>query len=164
MQFIPVLEVLSEEPRFPYLAESMAIIEWAEETHPSPPLLPVDPWERARVRQLAELINAGTQPLQNLRVQKYHSADETEQTKWNRHWSEHGLSAYEQLVQDTAGKFSFENQISLADLFLIPQCYNALRREIPIAKKFPTIHRIYMAALETEACKASAPERFQPSS
>lgn len=157
---VPVLE-LPRELRGQYLGESMAIIEWLEETHPEPSLLPGDPFQRARIRQLAELINAGTQPLQNLGVAALHSDDSTEQKKWNAYWNHHGLQSYEKLVSQTAGKLSIGDDLTLADLFLIPQCYNALRFDIEL-KTYPTVHRIYQHALTLPTCQAAHPDRYKP--
>jgi len=159
--YVPVLEVLTENSPYRFLGESVAILEWLEEASPNPSLFPKSLLEKARVRQLAEIINSGTQPLQNLNVTYLHSHDPEEQKKWNRHWIRNGLHAYETLVRETAGKFSVGDQLSLSDLFLIPQCYNAGRHEIPLSE-FPIIERIHTAAIATESCKASAPERFQP--
>jgi maleylpyruvate isomerase len=159
--FVPVLEVLDRE-RLHYLAESIAIIEWAEETRPEPRLLPGDTYQRARIRQLAELVNAGTQPLQNLNTQHFHAPDNAEEQKrWNRHWIRNGLAAYETLIQETAGRYSVGDSITMADLFLIPQCYNAWRHEIPLSE-YPAIERIHASAILTESCQASHPDRFQP--
>jgi glutathione S-transferase len=78
-----------------------------------------------------------------------------------QHWIRNGLSAYEALVKPTAGQFSIGDQITLADLCLIPQCYSALRNEIPL-EEFPTIKGIWERAKKTEACQRSAPENYEP--
>jgi maleylacetoacetate isomerase len=158
--YVPVLEFI-DETRLKFLGESMAILEWLEETVPTPPLLPKDPILRARSRQLSEIINAGTQPLQNPNVSEQHSSDPQEQRRWNQVWIRNGLSAYEACVQETCGKFSIEDSLTLADLYLIPQCYNAIRNQISLTE-FPRIQRIYEAARLTESCKAAEPEQFEP--
>jgi maleylacetoacetate isomerase len=162
--YVPVLEFLQvgkqdNVPRF--LSESMAIIEWADETHPSPPLLPGDAYERAWIRQLAEVINADTQPLQNLGPQYLHSDDPEKRKRWAQHWVRTGLEAYEALVVESAGKFSVGDQLTLADLCLVPQFANAKRYDVSY-DTFPTVTRICEEALKTEACLASSPERFKP--
>ncbi len=160
MGYVPALEFL--EPRgHQYLAESTALMEWAEEVKPEPKLLPGNPRQRARIRQLVQIINAGTQPIQNLNVQIFHSSDLQEQKKWNAHWIRNGLEAYEKLVQATSGKFSVGDGITMADLCLIPQCYNALRNDVALSD-FPTVASINEAALATEACQASHPDRYAP--
>lgn len=160
--FIPVLENL-DHPSSPlrFLSESTAIIEYLEELHPTPSLYPADPLLKARTRQLAEIINSDTQPLQNMNTFLRHSSDPEEQKRWNQYWIQRGLIAYETLVQETAGIFSVRNSLTTADLFLIPQCYNAKRFDVPLSD-FPTIERIYHSALETESYRKSAPEGFQP--
>ncbi len=159
--FVPVLEILDENPHFRHISESVALIEWLEETYPTPSLFSGDSFQRARIRQLSEIINSGTQPLQNPNVAQFHSSDSEEQKKWNQHWIRKGMQAYEILVQETAGKFSVGNTITMADLFLIPQCYNAARFDVKVSE-FPTLEKIYTEALTTESCQASAPEKFKP--
>src|SRR5665213_1802972 len=124
--FVPVLEITESSGKKFFLSESLPILEWLNETYPEPSLFPKDPIARARARQLAEVINAGTQPLQNLNVQELHSADKEAKKHWSQHWIRNGLHAYETLVRETAGKFSVGNELSVADLCLIPQCYNCL--------------------------------------
>jgi maleylacetoacetate isomerase len=169
--YVPVLQILndlnSNHPGSPkqvaplYLTESLAIIEWLEELFPTPSLLPGMGYEKAKIRQLAETINAGTQPIQNPGVAQFHSSDPEEQKKWNLHWIHSGLTAYETLVQGTAGIYSVGDTLTVADLCLIPQCYNALRQGV-LLTNFPQIERIYQASLLTESCKASAPDSFKP--
>lgn len=167
--FVPVLERLDvqHDPESPYLAESVAILEWLEEVQPLPSLFApaVSPnhasWMRARARQLAEVINSGTQPLQNLNATEHHSAEPSERKKWMQHWIRNGLAAYERLVLETAGRFSIGNQISYPDLFLVPQCYNALRQDVPLTE-FPKLEQIYAAALQDTHCQATHPDRFTP--
>ncbi len=158
MGYVPVLE-LTESRR--YLAESIAIIEWAEEEFPNPPLLPGNSFERAKIRQLAEVINAGTHPIQNLTVKEYYSQDPEKQKQWSQHWIQKGFYAYDTLVRETSGRFSVGDTLTLADLCLIPQCYNALRNEIKL-EAFPTLYKIYLTALETDGYKATAPENYKP--
>ena len=80
------------------LAESVAILEYLEETRPSTPLYPKDPWARARVRQVVELVNSGVQPLQNIVTQQRHSPDHDEQAAWTRFFNERGMAAAEALL------------------------------------------------------------------
>jgi maleylacetoacetate isomerase len=163
MGLVPTLELVGGDalPGGRFLSESLAIIEWAETQRPAPPLFPREPMERARARQLAEIINAGTQPIQNLGVQRRHSSDPEEQKRWARHWTERGLGAYEAVVSRTAGVFSVGDEITIADLCLIPQCSNADRQGVAL-DPYPTIRRIREAALATEACRATEPDRFKP--
>jgi maleylacetoacetate isomerase len=156
--YVPVLEVSPTQ----LLTESMAILEWLEESYPAPALLPQQVWDRALVRRLAETINAGTQPLQNPSVSLHHSPDPNAQKAWNRHWIFQGLKTYEQLCQPICGLYSFKDQITLADLCLIPQLYNAQRHDIDLASEFPILYRIEQNCLRTDAAQASSPEAHQP--
>ena len=91
------------------IAQSMAILEYLEELEPTPALLPSDPFLRAKTRQLAEVINSGVQPLQNLRVLKHlgkvNGLTQEETRAWAKHWIGEGLNAFQDLVKDTAGEF-----------------------------------------------------------
>lgn len=145
--------------------ESLAIIEWLDEIYPQNPLLPNQAQSKIIVRQLAYTIASGTQPLQNLSAQKYYSDIKEEQSEYARHWISKGLTIYEKLLQQhqCSGTFSFGAQVTLADLCLIPQCYNAERFGLDI-KNWPLIERIYENASSSEACLKSAPHNYLPSS
>jgi maleylacetoacetate isomerase len=156
--YVPVLELAPGQ----YLGESIAILEWADETVSRFPLLPKEALARARVRQLVQTINADTQPLQNLSASLVHAPDDpAEQKRWNRHWNENGLSAFEKLISSTAGKYSFGDELTQADLCLIPQCYAALRNDVEL-DRFPRVARIYRDCLELPSCQAAHPDRFKP--
>ena len=165
--YVPVLEFLSppQGPKGPltYLAESVAILEWLDEAQAAHPLYPRDAALRARTRWLCEVINAGTQPLQNLSVADAHSSDPAAQKAWNQRWTRNGLTAFETLVKETAGNHCVGDSLTAADLFLIPQCYNALRQEIALETEFPLLARLYESGLKTESCQAAHPDRYAPS-
>jgi len=149
------------------LTESMAIIELLEELQPEPRLLPADRWARARARQIAEMINAGTQPLQNLSVLRK-VGDKPAQRAWAHHWIARGLAAVERELSIAAselgeGAFAIGDAVSIAELFIVPQLYNARRQELDLAR-YPRLLRIEAAALATDAAKASHPDRFAPAS
>jgi len=160
--YVPVLELVGIHEPERFLTESLAILEWLDEVYPHVPLLPNDTLLRARTRQLAEIINSATQPLQNPNVAERHSSDPEERKRWNQHWIRRGLDAYSRFAASTAGKFSVGDSVTLADLCLIPQLYGARRNEIAV-EDYPLLKRIEDAALATEACHASHPDRFQPS-
>lgn len=126
MRELPVLTANGEP-----LAQSMAILEYLEESHPQPPLLPTDPIDRARVRQMAEVVNSGTQPIQNLRVMQHlgrvYDLPRDQQVEWSRDWIARGLAALETLVAEHGGQCCFGDAVSFADLCLVPQLYNARR-------------------------------------
>ncbi|ESO01306.1 hypothetical protein HELRODRAFT_174858 [Helobdella robusta] len=139
--------------------QSLPIIEYLEETRPEYPLLPKDPVKRCQVRQLSEVINSGIQPIQNLAVIKKlaeMTGNPDDKTKWSHFWISRGLEAYEKLVQKTAGKFSVGDDVTLADLCLIPQLYNATRNGVDLSQ-FPTIQRIADECRQLECFKMADP-------
>ncbi len=145
------------------LGQSMAIIEYLDETHPQPPLLPADPLARARVRALAQLIACEIHPLNNLRVLKYLvrelQVSEETKTTWYRHWVRSGLEAFErELARLPRGRFCWGDTPTLADCVLVPQIFNGQRFEVDFSGLPLT-----MAAFD--ACMAvPAFQRAQPSS
>lgn len=150
------------------LTQSMAIIEYLDETHPAVPLLPADPLGRARVRALASTIACDIHPLGNLRVLKYlvHQLKVTDEAKaeWSRHWIGEGFGALEAMLAASpeTGRFCHGDTPTLADCCLVPQVFNALRFEVDMSR-FPTIARIHAACGELDAFAAAHPSR-QPDS
>jgi maleylacetoacetate isomerase/maleylpyruvate isomerase len=117
------------------LGQSMAIIEYLDETHPEPPLLPADSLGRAQVRALAQLIACEIHPLNNLRVLKYLvrelKVEEEAKNTWYRHWVRGGLQAFEaELQRLPAGRFCYGNTPTLADCCLVPQVFNGQRFKV----------------------------------
>ena len=115
----------------------MAILEFLEETFPEQPLLPRDPWARARVRQLVELVNSGIQPLQNTAVLTHLSTDENVRSQWVQYFNARGLAALEAALGGVerefgAGRYSVGDQLTLADIYLVPQVATALRFQVPL--------------------------------
>jgi len=154
---VPSLEVSGK-----FFGESLGIIEWLDETYPANPLLPLDPVSRMYVRQLSYTIACGTQPLQNLVAQKYYSSKKDEQEEYVRYWIARGLTAYEKILENGPyGSFSCGGEVTMADLCLIPQCYNADRYLVDL-NNFPILKGIYERALKTEACEKAAPHHFIP--
>lgn len=145
------------------LSQSLAIIEYLEETHPTPALLPLDAAGRARVRALAQTVACDTHPLNNLRVLRYLTQelhiDEAVKIKWIQHWIALGFSAFEaQLVSSTrTGEFCHGNTPTLADCCLIPQLYNARRFDAPL-QAYPKLLRVEAACLALEAFQNARPE------
>ncbi len=148
---VPVLQIGDV-----FLGESVAIVEYLEEVYPDPALLPRDALGRARVRQLVEIINAGTQPIQNLSVLRRASADQDGQRDWAQHFIVRGLSAYEALAGDRG--YSHGDALSMADLFLVPQCHNARRFGLDVAR-WPRIARIEATCLATPEAQATSPDQ-----
>lgn len=158
--YVPCLLVDGKQP----LGESLAILEWLEETFPSPSFFAGDSVMRARIRQLAETVNSGIQPLQNLDVTRHLSPDKQVQAEWTKHWIVRGLRVFEGLLSalDRKGtKFCVADHPTLADLCLIPQCYSSLRFGVDLAQ-FPQVKAVYEHALTTPEVQASHPDRFAP--
>ena len=156
-QLVPVLQDGEQ-----VLTQSLAIIEYLEETHPAPPLLPPDPAGRARVRALALDVACDIHPLANLRVLRYllHDLRLSEEMKdrWCLHWVQQGLQAVErQLAHHPAtGRHCHGDTPTLADVFLVPQVFNAQRIGCPL-DDMPTVRRITDACLQLPAFADAQP-------
>jgi maleylacetoacetate isomerase len=144
------------------LTQSLAIIEYLDETHPTPALMPREPGARARVRALALSIACDIHPLNNTRVLRYLKAplgiDEEQRVAWSRHWIALGFAALEQELArpGTAGHCCYGDTPTLADCCLIPQVFNAKRVECPL-DPYPIIRRIYEHCMQLEAFARAAP-------
>ena len=146
------------------LTQSLAIIEYLDETHPSPPLLPKDPADKAVVRSMALVIACEVHPIQNLRVLNYvkatyHQTDE-QVNQWAQHWIDLGLDALQAMIvaQPKRGRFCFGDTPTLADICLIPQLGNARRYGCDLAK-YPTILAIEKPCNALPAFADAAPEK-----
>ncbi len=144
------------------MGQSMAMLEYLEESYPEIPLLPLDAAGRARVRQIAGIIACDIHPLDNLRVLKYIKGElglsDAQKTTWYHHWILEGFKAIEILLQDgKSGNFCHGNKVTFADLCLIPQVYNAHRFNCPLSD-FPTILRIVENCNNQEAFIKALPE------
>jgi maleylacetoacetate isomerase len=141
------------------LIQSLAIIEYLDETHPQPPLLPKDPLARARVRALAELIACDIHPLNNTSPLRYLKNTMAQQQsaidEWYRHWVVTGFEALEELM--TPGPFACGSEITMADLCLVPQVANARRLNVPL-ERFPKIVGVDRACLAIAAFDRARPE------
>ncbi|NGM19641.1 maleylacetoacetate isomerase [Roseomonas stagni] len=157
---VPALEV----PGQGVLTQSLAIIEWLEETKPLPPLLPADPWGRARVRSLAQIVACDIHPIQNLRVLAYlkHELGQEQPAidAFARHWIEAGLAALEARLAREAetGRFCHGDAPGLADLCLVPQLGNARRFGVELSP-YPTVLRIEAACAALPAFQDATPDR-----
>jgi len=144
------------------IAQSLAIIEYLEETHPMPALLPKEPAARAKVRALALSIACDIHPLNNLRVLRYLHAplgvDEDRRDEWARHWISLGFTAIERSLslQSPAGPYCFGDSPTLADCFLIPQVFNAKRVQLAL-DEFANIRRVHEYCMQQPAFIAAAP-------
>jgi maleylpyruvate isomerase len=143
------------------LTQSLAIIEWLDETHPAPPLLPKDPLRRAKVRAFALVVACDTHPVQNLKVLarlRQLGLPEAQVTEWAAWANREGLTACEKLIASEAGPFCFGAQPTIADLCLVPQLANARRFGLDLAA-FPRLLKAEAAASNIKAFADAAPDR-----
>ena len=142
------------------LTQSLAIIEYLEETHPQPPLLPADPLGRARVRAIAQDIACEIHPLNNLRVLRYLVHDlklsEDDKTRWVRHWVEAGLEAVERMLAAQPARFCHGDTLTLADCTLVPQIFNAQRFECR-TEHVPQVMRVFEACMQLDVFAKTQP-------
>ncbi|MDB5935725.1 MAG: maiA [Massilia sp.] len=170
-QFTPAFRALSPDAVVPVLVagadtltQSLAIIEWLEETQPGAALLPSVPAERAFVRALSQTIACEIHPLNNLRVLKYLTGvlklDEAQKLAWVQHWTGQGLAAVEAMLaqRKQAGTFCLGEQPGLADCCLVPQVFNAERFGIDVSV-YPTISSINAACQQLPAFRDAHPGR-----
>lgn len=149
------------------LAQSLAIIEYLEEQYPTPALLPLEPLQRAAVRAFAQYIACDIHPLNNLRVLQYLTGtlelSESQKMTWYFHWLREGFTALEALLakQPMTGPFCFGKTPTLADIYLIPQVYNALRFHFPM-EDYPRLNAVNAHCLTQLAFQRALPENNQP--
>ncbi len=143
------------------LSQSLAIIEYLDETHPTPPLLPADAPGRARVRSLALDMACEIHPLNNLRVLRYLvnslKLGEDDKNRWYRHWVETGFEAVERQLARQPSTFCHGDSPTLADCVLVPQVYNAQRFECRL-DHVPNLMRVHAACMQLDAFQATRPE------
>ncbi|MDT0574981.1 maleylacetoacetate isomerase [Croceicoccus sp. F390] len=155
---VPVLE---EEGVY-VLPQSPAILEWLEERHPEPPLLPGNPYERATVRAMCALIGCDIHPLNNLRVlnalKHDLQADPNAVKAWAARWIHEGFAALETMIAEYGGRFAFGNKPTLAECYLVPQVYSAERFGVDLAA-FPKILAVADHARANAAIAAAHPDR-----
>lgn len=148
------------------LGQSMAILEYLEETHPQPALLPTGPKARARVRAMAQVIASDIHPLNNLRVLQYmkHSLgiDDAGRDEWYRHWVDLGLTALETMLASSpdTGRFCHGDSPTFADVLLVPQVANARRLDCDLSA-MPNIVRIDAECMALDAFAKAAPANQQ---
>jgi maleylpyruvate isomerase len=144
------------------LTQSPAILEWLEERHPTPPLLPQDADERAVVRAMAALIACDIHPLNNLRVlatlRGELGADEAAVRAWIARWIRQGFTGLEALIARHGGRFAYGDTPTLADCHLVPQVYSAQRFEVDLSD-FEALRRAYDNAADLPAVQAAHPQR-----
>jgi maleylacetoacetate isomerase len=143
------------------LAQSMAIIEYLDETHPEPSLLPGDAAARARIRALAQDVACEIHPLNNLRVLRYLVHDlkvgEDDKNRWYRHWVETGLEVVERQLAAQPSRFCHGDAPTLADCVLVPQIFNAQRFHCR-TEHVPHVMRVFEACMRLDAFEKTRPE------
>ncbi len=143
------------------ITQSLAIIEYLDETHPQPPLLPADAAGRARVRALALDIACEIHPLNNLRVLRYLvqslKVSEEDKDRWYRHWVETGLEAVERQLAAQPARFCHGDSPTLADCVLVPQIVNAQRFHCR-TEHVPQVMRVFQACMGLDAFEKTRPE------
>jgi len=157
---VPVLDDEGE-----IFIQSLAIIEYLDETHPDPPLLPGHPADRARVRAIAQAIACDIHPIDNLRVLRYLidplGHDEKAVEIWFNHWIKLGFDGIERILagDGQAGAFCHGDAPGLADICLVPQVFNARRYPSFDMDPYPTIRRIFDNCMRVEAFERARPEK-----
>ncbi|KPI95545.1 putative maleylacetoacetate isomerase 1 [Papilio xuthus] len=139
------------------IVESMAILQYLEDTRPDPALTPKTPLLRARMTEICETIVSGIQPLQNIGLRSHFESKEKFQS-FTKYWTERGLRTIEDQLQTTAGKYCVKDQLTMADLCLVPQVYNGVNRHALDLNKYPILHKIYKTLLEEDVFKKTHPE------
>jgi maleylpyruvate isomerase len=152
---VPTLKLDSGE----LLTQSLAIMEYLDEIHPQPPLLPSDPLDRAKVRAMALLIACDIHPLNNVGPLRYLKRelgqDQAKIDAWYHHWILEGFDALETMLRP--GPYSFGSQVTIADICLVPQVANARRLKVPL-ERFPKIVDVEAACLKLPAFDKARPE------
>jgi len=167
VQFSPEFRKINPQARVPalklddgdILVQSLAIIEYLDEICPTPPLLPADPVQRAHVRAVAQIISCDIHPLNNVAVLSYlrrqFTLDEAAVNAWYHHWVIAGFDAIERLIKP--GKHAFGDSVTLADICLVPQVFNAMRFKVPL-DKYPKIMAAHAACASIPAFEDAKPE------
>lgn len=161
-QLNPLKEVPTLVHKGKSLGQSMAIIEYLDEVFPKPLLFPQDPLLKAQVRQFCENINSFMHPLGNLKVLQYleskHAYSTTDKEAWVQHWLKKGFEALESAAEKTHGKYCFGDEITAADLFLVPQIFTAERFKVDL-NPYVTLSKINQQALELDFFQKAHPSK-----
>jgi maleylpyruvate isomerase len=154
---VPVLE-LERDGKPQRITQSMAIIEYLDEVAPAPPLLPQDPLERARARELAEVVNSGIQPLQNRLLMERLGELGADAKAFAARFVASGLAALEVHAAFSSGRYLVGDEPTLADIYLVPQLYNARRFSVAL-EPYPRLRAVELACESLPAFAAAHPDR-----
>lgn len=142
------------------IPESFAIIEYLEEVFPRQPLLPDAPYRKARIRQFCEVINSFMHPMANLKTLKYmeakHGYNQEQKDEWAQHWIKQGLEVLEATAKEFSGAYTFGDEVTMADIFLVPQLLTSQRYKVDISK-YPTLLRINENCIALETFQKAHP-------
>jgi len=156
----PMSQVPTLENGVHVLTQSNAICEYLNELQPDPALFPSDMFERAWVRSVCNMVACDIHPVNNLRILNYITRtlghDETQKMDWYRHWISQGFTALEQQLESRAGLYSWGDRITMADVFVIPQIWNAMRFQCSL-DSFPVLRRVYDNAMAQGAFEQAMP-------
>ncbi|HEX5058166.1 MAG TPA: maleylacetoacetate isomerase [Kofleriaceae bacterium] len=158
MAQVPTLEITEDNGTVHALTQSLPILEYLDERFPEKPIMPRDPYLRARTRALAEIVNSGIQPLQNLTTTKAVKAFGGDEVAWPKDFIANGLAAFDRAASDIAGKFCVGDAPTIADCCLIPQLTSARRFGVDISK-FTLLLGIEERCLAMPAFTNAAPDR-----
>ena len=153
----PLAQVPCLKTKGKVLNQSLPIIQYLDELHPDPPLFPKDIFMKNKILSVCEIINSSIQPLQNLKVLNKIADMGGQKTEWAKEWIGHGLEKLEIILQPSAGNFSFSDRLTCADLFLVPQLYNARRFQVNMTA-FPTLTKVESHCLTLPAFQKARPE------
>lgn len=157
MRQVPLVEI-EDGAETLRIAQSMAIVEYFEQRVPEPALIPHEPFLAAKARQMAEIVNAGIQPIQNLRVLQAIEELGGSKKEWGRRWITAGFEALEAEARPLANRYMIGDRVSIADIFLVPQLYNARRFGVDLVP-FPTLTRVERACNELPPFAAAHPDK-----
>lgn len=160
MAQVPTLQITEDDGRTIAIAQSLPILEYLEERFGGAPLLPGDPYLRARTRMLCEIVNSGIQPFQNLATGAAVKKLGGDEGEWRKHFVTDGLVALERATREVAGAFSVGDAVSAADCFLIPQIASARRFGVDVAR-FELLEQIEQRCLALPAFQSAVPD-LQP--
>lgn len=158
----PIGEVPTLVHKGQAIAQSMCIIEYLDEVVPQKNLFPKDPFKKSKVRQVCENINCSIHPLQNLKtlqfLEKEFGFDQDKKNKWTHEWIDRGLIATEKILQDSAGRFAFGDDMTAADLFIVPQLFSADRFGVNI-RNYSLLYRLFEECNKQDAFFKAHPYR-----
>lgn len=156
----PMGQLPALETKDGVLNQSMAILQYLDEINPSPKLFPNDAFQKAEVIEICEIVNSGIHPIQNLSVMQHidqkFSVGGPGKVEWAHHWIDRGFQGLEKKLEKTAGEYAYGDELTAADLLIVPQVYNANRFKVDM-NQYPTIARVEENCLKLEAFKKSEP-------